>query len=100
MVYAASFAPRFERDVKSCKKRHWNTGALKTAISDLLASDNISLSKRYKDHALVGKLQGYRALHVDSAPNPAKDQWVLLYKQLDGELLFMRTGTHEEVYGK
>ena len=23
-MYSASFSPRFERDVKACKKKHWN----------------------------------------------------------------------------
>lgn len=99
-MYIASFSPRFERDVKSCTKKHWNTAALKSAITDLLNSDSHALDRRYKDHVLVGKWQGYRSIHVDSAPNPAKDQWVLMYKIHDHELVFVRTGTHEEVYGK
>lgn len=74
--------------------------SLKVAMSDLLKSDDEVLGRRYKDHALMGGWQGYRAIHVDSAPNPAKDQWVLMYKLCDGELIFVRTGTHEEVYGK
>lgn len=99
-MYSASFSPRFERDVKSCTKRHWNSAALKTAIADLLHSDEKALGRHYKDHALIGKLQGYRAIHVDSVPNPARDQWVLMYKLCGRELVFVRTGTHEEVYGK
>lgn len=99
-MYSASFSPRFERDVKACTKRHWNMVALKSAMADLLKSDEETLVRRYKDHALVGKWQGYRAIHVDSTPNPAKDQWVLMYKLCGRELVFVRTGTHEEVYGK
>lgn len=74
--------------------------ALKAAIAELLASGEEQLSRRYKDHALVGPWLGYRAIHVDSAPNPAKDQWVLIYKLSGNELVFVRTGSHEEVYGK
>lgn len=99
-MYSASFSPRFERDVKACKKKHWNMAALKVAIAELLTSDEGQLSRRYKDHAFVGSWLGYRAIHVDSAPNPAKDQWVLMYKLSGNELVFVRTGTHEEVYGK
>lgn len=99
-MYEASFSPRFERDAKACKKRHWDEIALKQAITDLLISDEMALSPRYKDHALVGSRQGYRAVHVDSAPNPPKDQWVLMYKISGHEMVFVRTGTHEEVYGK
>ena len=73
-MYSASFSPRFERDVKACKKKHWNMAALRVAIAELLTSDEGQLSRRYKDHALVGLWLGYRAIHVDSAPNPAKER--------------------------
>lgn len=74
--------------------------ALETAMRDLLKSDEEELEARYNNHALVGNWQGYWAIHVDSAPNPAKDQWVLMYKRSGDELVFVRTGTHKEVYGK
>lgn len=99
-MYDASFTPRFLRDVKDCKKRHWDDDALKRAINDLLASDGTTLSPRYRDHALAGPCAGYRSLHVDSAPNPPKDTWVLMYRILGNELIFVRTGTHDNVYGK
>lgn len=74
-MYSASFSPRFERDVKARKKKHWNMVALKGAIAELLKSDEEQLSRRYKGHALVCPWLGYRAIHAASAPNPAKDQW-------------------------
>lgn len=99
-MYISSFSSRFERDTKECKKKHWNMDALQSAMLDLLNSDTAPLSPRYKDHALVGTWQGYRAIHVNSAPNPPKDQWILLYKLYENEVIFVRTGTHEQVYGK
>lgn len=99
-MYEASYSSRFDRDVKACKKRHWDMAALRQAMLDLLSSDGTPLAARYKDRELVGSMQGYRAIHVDSAPNPPKDRWVLLYKTSGSELIFVRTGTHEEVYGK
>ncbi|ERL10430.1 addiction module toxin, RelE/StbE family [Olsenella profusa F0195] len=86
--------------MKVCKRRHWNMEALKTAISDLLASDETSLSPRYRAHALTDALEGYRSLHVGSAPNPPKDKWVLMYRLSGHEVILVRTGTHDEVYGK
>lgn len=99
-MYDLSYTPHFARDVKACSKRHWNMDALKLAIIDLQASDTTPLARRYRAHALTGSKQGYRAIHVDSAPNPPKDQWVLMYKIHGTELALVRTGTHEEVYGK
>ena len=98
-MYTVSYSSRFLRDVKTCTKRHWNTDALKAAIIDLMASDEKPLNPRYKEHALTGSKKGYRSLHVDSAPNPPKDQWVLMYKVCKDEIALVRTGTHEEVYG-
>lgn len=98
-MYEISYNSHFLRDVKICKKRHWNTDALKAAIIDLMSSDEKPLNQRYKDHSLVGSKKGYRSIHVDSAPNPPKDQWVLMYKIEGHEIFLVRTGTHEEVYG-
>ncbi len=75
--------------------------ALKTAPWRIcLKSDKVALCRRYKDYALVGKWHGYRAFHVDSAPNLARDQWMLMYRLSNSKLVFVRTGTHEEMYGK
>lgn len=99
-MYKLHKTPRFERDVKACVRRHWNTKALKKAISALATRDETPLDERLRDHQLKGSLAGHRALHVDSAPNPAKDTWVLMY-EIDGDEIYLqRTGTHEEVYGK
>lgn len=92
-------APRFERDVKSCEKKHWNMESLKRAIADLAQSDESALAPRYKDHALTGSLNGFRSIHVDSAPNPPKDTWVLMYRIENDGLHLIRTGTHQNIYG-
>lgn len=39
-------------------------------------------------------------MHVDSAPNPPKDKWVLMYRVDGHEIVFTRTGTHDAVYGR
>lgn len=98
-MYEASFSARFSRDVKACDKRHWDMDALKKAMADLMASDSLELDRRYKDHALKPPFDGYRSIHVDSAPNPPRDKWVLMYRINAGEIVFARTGSHAEVYG-
>lgn len=94
-MYKVSKTSRFERDIKTCSKKHWDAEALKTAIQDLMASDEVPLNPRYKDHALTGSLQGYRSLHVDSAPNPPKDKWVIMYLLENNEITLVRTGGHD-----
>lgn len=74
--------------------------SLRQAILDLSISDEVPLAARYKDHALTGDFLGFRSMHVDSAPNPPKDQWVLMYEVHEGEINLVRTGSHQNVYGK
>ncbi len=99
-MYKVTYSTHFERDIKKCKKRHWDIDALKQAINDLLVSDKVALRTSYRDHALGGDLAGYRAIHIDSASNPPKDIWVLMYRVKDKEIFLVRTGTHAEVYRK
>lgn len=99
-MFGIRVTSRFERDLKSCKKRHWNMTSFEQALNDLLRSDEAPLAPQYKDHALEGALKGFRSLHVVSAPNPPKDKWVLLYEIQGDTVHLLRTGAHEEVYGK
>lgn len=92
--------PRFKRDIKNCEKKHWDMLALKKAIDCLMVSDSTELSSSFKDHPLVGALEGKRSLHINNASQPKKDTWVLLYQIINEEIILLRTGTHDEVYGK
>lgn len=96
-MYIISKTKRFERDVKTCQKRHWDLNAFKLAISNLANSDAIPLDKKYHDHALTGNLAGMRSIHIPSTSNPPKDTWILLYEIAEGELYLYRTGTHDEL---
>ena len=92
--------PHFERDAKSCDKKHWDMLALKEAIDCLIASDKTEIPPSYKDHALAGALSGKRSLHINNANQPKNDTWVLMYEIVDNEVVLLRTGTHDDVYGK
>ncbi|MBR2835628.1 MAG: type II toxin-antitoxin system YafQ family toxin [Coriobacteriales bacterium] len=94
----SDLTPQFVRDIKDCEKRHWNINALKAAMTALLESDEKPLDTRLKDHALTGGHKGQRALHIDSAPNPPRDKWVMLYEIRGNKVVFVRTGTHDDVY--
>lgn len=53
------------------------------------------LDPMYKDHPLTGNHKGKRACHVGS-------DWVVIYilKKKDNEVVFVRTGTHADLFGK
>lgn len=62
---------------------------LKEAII-LLASES-PLPARYRDHALIGNYQGHRECHIEP-------DWLLIYKKLDHNIVFERTGTHADLF--
>lgn len=90
----------FDRDVKRLGKKHYPMKELKQVIALILEGVNKeSLATRYADHALSGNLQGNRELHVVKG---ARGNWLLMYR-LDQDNLtatMLRTGSHDELYGK
>lgn len=95
-----STSSRFKRDVKTCEKRHWDMKPFKATIAALAKSNEKTIPRTYRDHALSGALAGRRGVHVPTASNPPKDTGVIMY-EIDGDELYLyRTGTHDEVYGR
>jgi len=79
---------RFRRDVKRLEKRRKDMTKLKAVIDTLVARQPLEAS--YEDHALVGNLKGYRDCHLE-------DDWLLIYRCTDTELILYRTGTHSDL---
>ncbi len=77
--------------MKLCKKRNYNLNLLKGLI-DLLQI-NGTLPERYKSHKLSGNYADCWECHI-------KSDWLLVWKQNDGELtlLFTNTGTHSDLF--
>ena len=70
-------------------KRGKDADKLKVVIATLV--DEEPLAERYRDHALVGNYRGRRECHVEP-------DWLLIYKLLEGEVIFERTGSHSDVF--
>ena len=49
------------------------------------------LTERYRGHALVGDYTGRRECHVEP-------DWLLIYKLVNDEIVFERTGTHSDLF--
>ena len=79
----------FRRDVARMKKRNKDMTKLRELV--LLLASGTPLPPKYKDHALLGKLSGYRGCHLEF-------DWVLIYKIQDTDLVLYRTGTHGDVF--
>lgn len=90
----ADFTPAFARDRKKCGKKHWDISALDKAIMAIMNSDTTEIPAHFNDHALSGNMQGYRELHIGSR----KSDWLLIYKVEGNVAVFVRSGTHDELY--
>lgn len=51
------------------------------------------LPQKYKDHKLQGKFQNCRECHLEP-------DWLLIYRILEDEIFFERTGTHSDLFKK
>jgi mRNA interferase YafQ len=96
--YASTSSPRiFDRT--NAFKKDWDRLAssgrydmsrLKTVMMHLIANEG-PLPAEYTDHALLGKWQDHRDCHVGG-------DWVLIYKLTETEVIFVRTGTHSDLF--
>lgn len=87
------FTPTFKRDFKRYKKKHFKMEKLNDVIHLLVKRETEILRTQYKDHALKGKWQGYRELHIE-------DDWLLIYKIDNNNLILtlFRTGSHDDLF--
>ncbi len=84
---------QFRRDYKLCKKRGLDLKLLQEVIDALLADR--PLAEKYRDHALVGRYDGFRECHV-------QPDWLLIYESEKNALILtaVRTGTHSDLLDK
>jgi mRNA interferase YafQ len=80
---------QFKRDVKRMQKRGKVFAEFKQVISELSAG--MSLEPRYRDHDLSGQYKGTRECHIEP-------DWLLIYELTQDEIVFIRTGTHSDLF--
>ncbi len=83
------FTRQFNKDIKRMQKRGKNPEKIKIIVRSLIAEE--SLDPIHRDRKLIGKWQGRRECHIES-------DWLLIYKEEDGHLIFERTGTHSDLF--
>jgi mRNA interferase YafQ len=85
-----SYTRQFEKDLQRMLKRGKDTEKLKLVVTVLIEEE--PLPDRYRDHALVGNYRGRRECHIEP-------DWLLIYKLMEDEIIFERTGTHSDLFG-
>lgn len=92
------YTKAFERDVKRLKRRHTDLTNLKEVIRLVLEDTQEAkevLYHRHRAHTLTGDLAGVVECHVGNAGD-----WLDIWIREDGVAVFMRTGSHDELFGK
>jgi len=83
------YLKRFEKEVKRAKKRGKDMKKLKTVIMLLLNKKALPLKNC--NHKLKGEFKNYWECHVEP-------DWLLVYKTTSTEIIFIRTGTHADLF--
>ncbi len=83
------YTAQFKKDFKLCIRRGYNMQQIKS-IMKLLESGK-QLSEKNKDHNLTGNYVYCRECHIQS-------DWLLIYQLFDNDIIFIRTGTHSDLF--
>jgi mRNA interferase YafQ len=84
------FKSRFKKDLKKLKSSNRKEDDLLSLI-EVLANQQ-PLEERFRDHALVGNFDGCRECHI-------RPDWLLIYQANQTDLVLIRTGTHNDLFG-
>lgn len=84
-----TYTRQFERDLRLMQRRGKEIEKLKTVM--MLLIEEQPLVERYRDHPLLGNWRGRRECHI-------QPDWLLIYKLQDEEIIFERTGTHNDLF--
>ena len=91
-MYQVKFTSAYKRSYSQMKKRGVDLSHLDSVVDTLRQGK--PLDKKYHDHALSGKFQGFRECHI-------KSDWLLVYL-IENDILtltLVETGTHAQIFG-
>jgi mRNA interferase YafQ len=83
------YTTQFERDLRLMQRRGKNVQKFKAILSTLINEE--PLAERQHDHPLAGPYSGRRECHIEP-------DWLLIYKLINEEIIFERTGTHADLF--
>jgi mRNA interferase YafQ len=87
--YTRAFLKDWDR---LCRSGRYDMGRLKEAMILLVAND-AALAPEWRDHALVGDWSDHRECHIGG-------DFLLIYRIEGNAIVFVRAGTHAELFGE
>ena len=91
MKYQLILSSKFKKSLKLAKKRGLDISLLDSIVERLL--HGIPLDKKFRDHPLKGKWDGFRECHI-------QPDWLLIYL-IENDILTLTlvdTGTHTDLF--
>ena len=85
------YSSQFKKDIRRLKRQCKDLEKLREAI--LLLAEGVALPAHYLDHSLRGLWNKYREIHIDN-------DWLLIYRKTEKELLLVSTGSHSELFDR
>jgi len=89
MKLATQYTKQFKKDFELCIKHGYNMQLIKDVM--VVLEEGESLPLKNKDHPLQGNYLNYRECHIQS-------DWLLIYQTNTETIVFVRTGTHSELF--
>jgi len=88
--YNVRLLNRFKRDLKVCAKRGYDMSLLRAVMENLESGESLDFAVN-RPHRLSGTNPVVVECHI-------KADWLLLYRFFGDELIFIRTGTHSDLF--
>jgi mRNA interferase YafQ len=88
----SDYAKAFQKDWAALQAKGINLAALKEVMTLLVANEG-PLGAEWKDHSLKGQQSGFRECH-------AGGDLLLIYELRDDAVIFVRAGTHSQLFGR
>jgi mRNA interferase YafQ len=85
----AEYTTKFEKDLRKVQKQNNDIIEIKK-ITDKIINE-IPLDKKHKEHKLTGNYKGTTECHI-------KPDLLLLYQIQDNTVVFVRIGSHSELF--
>jgi len=83
------YSTRFKKEYKLSQRRGLDLGKIDKIIAQLV--NELPLPPQNRDHDLIGDYIGCRECHIQS-------DWLLIYKIDGNDIIFLRTGTHSDLF--
>ncbi len=83
------YRKQFHKDLKLMIKRGKTVEKIKIVMETL--RNQLPLALRYQDHSLKGEYADCRECHIEP-------DWLLVYCLQETEIVFMRTGSHSDLF--